>query len=441
MKKPIPIIIFLTAAALLLSGCGINANYRSIERLLTVEALGLDAAAGGVVLSAATGSAGGAPLLLRRGGDSLLSAMEQLQDYADAGQLFFAHTRFLVLGEDYARAGLAPLLDYVERDMHLRTGVLLAVVREQEASALLTAERSGDAASALTAAERDAETRGDSRFTGVRELARDLAEDGAALVCALELRPAEGSVFPEGEGLAVVPAGYAVVRGAALAGYLTGDTARCASLLLGHPGQQRRTVEAAGGRYVLELDAAETKLAPVYAGGAGELRGAGGAEDELTLCGTDGALAGLELRVTLRFAVAERLEPMTAASDTDAAEELCAALEAEIGQEIAAVLAASREYDADFLRLGRALRKHGAELVPAERDGGDGGTGAQERNAGDGVPYGAAETFGEGVGDGLRTSRGPGCFTLQTLPVRVTLRAVLDRGGDISAPVGTGGTT
>ena len=375
MRKTLPVIPIIIFVSLLLSGCGLGggiyANYRPIGQLRPVETLGLDAAAGGVLLSAATGGVGDAPpLLLRRGGDSLLSAMEQLQDYTGQGQLFFAHTRFLLLGEAYARDDLAPLLDYVERDMHLRTGVAAAVLLGGEAAQVLTGAAGGDATEMLASLRRDVLLRGESRFSSVRELAAGLSEDGAALICALSPRRAEGSVFPEGEGVSAVPAGYGILKGTRVVGWLTGDEARCASLLLGHPGVQRRTVEAGGGRYVLELDSVRPSLRARRA---------------------EGRVTGLELTLTVRFAVAERLGPLSGEPDTELASALCAAAEAELEREIRAVLGSSRALDADFLRLGRTLSAAGSELSPTEAE------------------------------------------------VAVSVTAVLDRGGDVAAPIRTGG--
>ena len=111
------------AAALalsLLSGCGLSrgiySNYRPLEELQLVETLGADADEGGVLLSASAGTdaAGGGAVRSARA-DALVPGLEALQDRAVRGQVFFAHTQYLVLGQGFAEAGVGgPVLVYAE---------------------------------------------------------------------------------------------------------------------------------------------------------------------------------------------------------------------------------------------------------------------------------------------------------------------------------------
>ena len=128
----------------LLAGCaggGIYANYSAIEDLQLVKTLAVDrAGAEGTALTVSTGSgAGKASLVVRGEGGGLLEAIDALRDRTPRGELFFDHTRFIVLGEDYAAAGIRALLDFTERDVQLRLGTELFVLRGAEAGPLVTA--------------------------------------------------------------------------------------------------------------------------------------------------------------------------------------------------------------------------------------------------------------------------------------------------------------
>jgi len=139
----IRLIAFVLGAALLLGGCrhadGIGGNYREIEDMLLVQTLGVDTCGGGVRLTVCADQPAetAAPLLLSRGAESILQAMDASQDYAARGTLFFAHAREIVLGEDYAASGIAPLLDFAERDVQMRLETDLYVVRADTADALI----------------------------------------------------------------------------------------------------------------------------------------------------------------------------------------------------------------------------------------------------------------------------------------------------------------
>ena len=162
MKKTIAPIL---AAAVLLSGCGgrggIYSNYRETEHLLPVQTLGLDSAPTGVRLSvscAAPGQGSG-PDIISRDGRSILDAMDSLQDYSAAGQLYYSHAQYVVLGEDYARAGVGEALDFLARDGRMRMGLLLFIARENSAQTLITGpgEGSYDITGALAAAALNAQ--------------------------------------------------------------------------------------------------------------------------------------------------------------------------------------------------------------------------------------------------------------------------------------------
>ena len=133
-------IAYLFLTVLLLGGCALPVHTRELEQLQVIQTLGCDGAPGAVTVSVSSGPdpSGEAPLRLAAEGRSLTKALETLQDASPREELFFAHTRFAVIGEAAARAGLAPLLDHFERSTQTPLTVPLFVVRGGEARQLLT---------------------------------------------------------------------------------------------------------------------------------------------------------------------------------------------------------------------------------------------------------------------------------------------------------------
>ena len=340
------------AAALLalslLSGCslgrGVYSNYRPLETLQLAEALGVDRAEdGGVVLSAAVAKgkddSGGGMLRSRAAG--LVQGLEALQDRAVRGQVFYAHTQAIVLGQAYAEDGVGALLDYVERDVHTRMGTDLFVVRDGAAEALLTGSGEGwDAGGVLRSVRSETQRRGDSHVYSLRETAVDLSEYGAARVCALRLVAAETGDAAASPGLSAVPEGFGVLKDGKLVAFLDGGEARAAGLLRG------------------TLGAVPVEL-PDGSGGAVTLVVRCAAPDLSFTVRADGPL-----RLTVRaapeavIAAAAGGGPVTAPEALDA---LTDALNAILTADIEAVLARSKALDADFLALQRALRLQGAD--------------------------------------------------------------------------------
>ena len=330
----------IAAAALalgLLAGCsagrGIYANYRPIEDLLLVETLGVDfVEAGALGLAAAVekGTEGARAVEARATG--LVQGLAALQDRAGGGRVFFSHCQSFVLGEDYARRRLEGLFDYVERDIHTRMGTHLYVVRGSAAAPLVAG--AADVTALLAAVRSETGERGDSHVFDVRQTAVALSEQGAALICALRL------VQGEEGGLSAVPAGYGILVGGRLVAYLDGGEARAASLLLG----------------VLGSAALEAALP---GGGTATLTVRCGRPDVDCRRGPEGALA-LEIHAApvIELAAAEGGADLT---DPAAVAALTSAVNERLRADLEAVLMRAKAMDADFLGLGRALRRAGVD--------------------------------------------------------------------------------
>ena len=346
MKRSVLVIAALPL--LLLNGCGhsrgIYSNYRNVEELQLVRTLGVDASGEGLVLSAAAGRPqnGTPPAIVRRSVLSVPQGMDALQRRTPRGQLYFAHTQYLVLGQAFAETGAAGILDFVERDIRTRMGASLFVVRGGTAEALITGSgKDWDVSDVLTALKSEMDERGESHVFDVRETAVALSEYGAALVCALRPADTEGSVFALTPGLAAVPDGYGILRGGALIGFLDGAQSRAASLMLGKLGTVTQELpDGAGGKVTAELSCGAPEISLVRA--------------------ADGALC-LSVRAAPTVVIAALDTAREDVLDDASLEALAAESGVRLRRDLEAVLARSRAENADFLSLGRAIRAQGID--------------------------------------------------------------------------------
>lgn len=348
----------LRAAALALAaftlitqtGCslstGIYSNFRAIEHLQIVGTLGLDAAAAGVRLSASGGapSDGEQPAVFENSARDLISAMDALQDLSDNAQLFFAHTQHIVLGRDAAQQGIGTLLDFVERDVNLRMGTELFVLRSGEAGALLRdAAQQGGISETLDTIRRETSVSGASHVYNFRSTAVALEEYGAALVCALRTQDAQDKRQPESEAPAVSADGYGILKGTKLVGFIDGGEAEAVSLVHGNLGNVSRMVsDGAGGTVSLEISRADA--------GVSVVSGSGGTP-------------ALEIRARLGAVVTEKSSDRTELLDAEMLALFSSQLAAQFQQDIASAVALSQKLDADFLALGKPLRLAGETVA------------------------------------------------------------------------------
>ncbi len=322
MRRIIALLLALALPAL--GGCArsIYANYRDIESLEVVQALGIDSGPGGVTVSVATGAdaSGREPLRLSAEGASLDEAMRALSESAGAASLFFSGTGAVVLGEG-AAAETARWLDAMARSRELRLDTELYVLRGARAAELVAGKSAPeDVFAALDALAERMRRSGAGRVPTCADAARALTGSGAALAAAIEL-----------EGGEPVPAGYAALVPGGPAIFLTGAAARGTGIFLGGPGAE---LTALPGGVVCELAGVETELNPVWA--------------------RDGSLARLEVSAAARAMVTEAPVGLDLGSA-----ETAAALEGELAEAVRgwleAALAACAGSGADFLGLGRVV--------------------------------------------------------------------------------------
>lgn len=343
MKKILPFILILP---LFLSGCekagDIRENYREISQLQLIQTIGLDGDSQGLTLTVASGKQtdGSPPAVISRDARTVVEAINSVQDYDAAEQVFFAHVQYAVMGEEYAKDGLGHILDFIERDVRMRLGTDLFILKGAEAKELITGPGSDNfnINSVLDAVKRDVNYRGDSHVFSIRETVRSLGETGAALVCALRCVNTEGTVFMTEPGLSAVPDGYAILKDARLVGYLDSRDAEGASLLMDHLGAAALSVDdGSGGLVTLEATGSSVSIKPQW--------------------GPDGTLACIAVEAELKAAVAE-MSDLSAPLETG---EYISALESTLSQDmkkrLISVLDASSRLDADFLNLSAVLRR------------------------------------------------------------------------------------
>ena len=324
------------AALALLSGCASLLHPRQVEDLQLIQTIGFDGGIGDMTVSVSSGEASedavSAQLAAR--GASIQTAVQRLQDFSPREELFFAHIRYAAVGEDCARGGITPILDYFERGTQTQLSVPLFVVKGESAYTLVAANGGeNEITAALSSLEADTKRQGSARCFTVLEIASRLNRSGAALACAIAPTAPERSV-PEAEDGATLAleAGYAVFRGETLCGFLDTDAALGADLLLGFAPQASYVLpDGSGGTVTVQLHTAKASLSPVRNGGETAVR----------------------IAVRVRAGVTESSGADTA--DAEMLARLEDGLSRAVAAQIEAAAEASKALDADFLELWRVL--------------------------------------------------------------------------------------
>ncbi len=340
MKRFLPTLYILCAAALL-SGCrggNVFSSHRDMERLRLVQTFGLDGGGQGVTVSVSTGVGlnDAPPLVMTASGAHIETAVQRLQDCSPEDELFYAHVRYILLGEDTANGNVERLLEWVERSpaMRMETPLLLVRGRAAEAVAGTTGEHA-DITERLASLEREEQTRGRHIHT-LREIAAALTERGCALCAAVCALPADGTVITasEAEADALIPDGWAVLRADGPPVFLPEGETLAAELLTGGV----RGARVSAGAYVLDIIRGEASIT--------EQR------DEA------GVLEGLSVRCELHAGVLE--------GPRGAADDACAVLAAETEAWLGAVIGRSQHMACDFLGLEDAL--HGRKIFTSRKN-------------------------------------------------------------------------
>lgn len=345
MKRVIALTVGL---CLCLSGCvsagTVYSNYRELEEMELILSLGFDAVREGVRLSVSgssgedKGGEGSSQTQITRlatAGTSITTAMETIQDFATKEELFYAHTQYVLMGEDYAKTQLPMTLDYLQGTTGVRTSVPLFVVREDTAERLVTGcgERGSDITTVLNSTLLDSQRRGDGYPFSCNEVIAALNEHNAALLMALKVVPTN-SVEPNAEEDAVspLPDGYAILRDHTIVDYIPQADARGVNLIMNRPGLGGVTVnDPDAGVVTVILTKCKVKLEPIWGG--------------------DGSVSGISGKIKAQVYLRELEHPLEV--DQDAILEL---VSGQLEDWVEHVLQKMSDTEADFLGIGQKLR-------------------------------------------------------------------------------------
>ena len=328
---PLAAILFLCAGC---AGREAVGEYRELDQLVLVDALGVDRRGEGLVVTAAASSEDG-PIRLRAGADTVRRALAELQSYTEKQFMFYGHTRHLLLGEADAGACLERCLEFAERSDEVRLDTWLFLVRDGTAEDAVTNPSADSVGDLLDALVKDVELLSESRVFTCGETAEALAERGCALVSAVRLTEAE-NIVPEDKRLTLLSAGYGVVAEGRLAAWLDTDLARGANLLMDCPGGD--VIEAPDGRggvFAVRLTGSKARFLPEY---------------------RDGEPVSLHILLELRCSLAELSEPLDL-TEGETLREMEAAIAAVEGARVDRVLCLSQALGADFCGLGDGVRR------------------------------------------------------------------------------------
>lgn len=340
----------LLLGLLTLAGCSpsgsIYKNFRAVEDLQLVQTLGFDWADGEITVTVSSGEETEKlpSSLLTATAPDIPQAIELLQDWSAREDLFFAHIRYVLVGEEAARQGLETLLDWFERGIQTRLDLPVFVVEGGTARDLICTGENElyEITAVLLSLERDVERRGKSWPFTLRQLAARMGRSGAALCTSVRMAETAENVPSAKEAVTALETGFAVFKDWKLAGFSGGEAAEGICLLLNRAGAGNILLPGDGeGLMTLEMSGGKTKL-----------------EAEWDEKGRPRLTVGCSCSASVVSAAPGRLPhgALLPLLDRQLQEWVAVRLEA--------ALALSRETGADFLELGRRLGREG--LSPEE---------------------------------------------------------------------------
>lgn len=246
----------MLAQCLLLAGCTGLPRPREMGEMALLRTVGVDAVGEEIVLTVSTGPrAAGVdgekeePLVLKGEGESLSAAAFALGQKSDR-TVFFGYVDNLLLGEGTQQ--VFDIFGWLARDGELSLGGNVWLLRESDAArAVEDGGRSG-VEGRLSALEQDSKLGHAPMIRTAREVYAALLDKGCAFLPVL--RPGEE----------LTPAGYGVLRGEELAGYLEGDAARGLELLAERPMAEIIEVSLPKNRISLKLTGAQLDCRPIF---------------------------------------------------------------------------------------------------------------------------------------------------------------------------------
>lgn len=266
--------LFLMPICLLFStGCAkssLFSNYRPIEQLKLIHAIGFDAHEEGLELSICGGEQGeeGQSLIrLSCTGKNISDCLGKLQNYSEKFELYFAHTRYVLVGENYAQQGLGDVMQYLESSEQLRSDIPLFIVKGGKAKdAVMEAGGKKEGIhDVLEAVIRDCDRQGMGFPFTCGDIGSFSAEYGSALACALTMnKTKDTNPSAEDEEVTPIAAGYGVIDYGTLTAFLSADASRAVNLLIGELGTGGVTITVDGQPVSLRFTQCKSSLTPTF---------------------------------------------------------------------------------------------------------------------------------------------------------------------------------
>lgn len=228
------------------SGSGLLPRARNIADMKLMRTMAADDGGEGQVTVTVSGnvqkdSPNGStrpPILLTQSGQTVFGTCVRLKEDSE-GVLEFGHLAECVVGEDYARAGIEELCDYLERDVSMRLETKLFVVRGETGESALRGAGSEHTAitDSLFSISQNPSFGGKYWPYTVREYVSGQEDNGLSLLPVLKLEdnpdydPEHPTAQPE---KTVRLAGLALMEEDKLTAYLTEEESQGVSLLTGN---------------------------------------------------------------------------------------------------------------------------------------------------------------------------------------------------------------
>jgi len=340
MKKLIYVTIII-CILVSLSGCGsMRKQYRRLEQMLVVQAMGLDNEENGVRLTLASAADSNKKAICLSGsGKTISAALERIRNYSFEEDIFCAHVSHVLIGEDAAAAGIDDILSYICHSPELRIDLPLYIIKEGRAEETISGIGVSDkGVTELMDSIRSAmEHRGDGNVFTAAEVLGSMERSGSALVCAIEYTTASEKSPEEGEELKTAAVyGYGVLKNHKLVKFIDSRDAVAVGFLLGKPGICEIEVQDNDGHTItLEIDSGSARIFPVW--------------------NKSGYLKGIDVQANVSASVLETTGRGADFDNAKYANYLVAQLEQELSERIGNVLRLSKTLRADFLDLAGKL--------------------------------------------------------------------------------------
>ena len=247
----------LTVSCLLLPGCGSLPYSREMGDMALLRTMGVDLLEEEVRVTVSTGprvrglqGEQQPSLVLSAQGASLSGAALELQGMSES-YVFFGYVDQLLLGEELARQGVEPVLDYFARDVELGLGAQLWLVQGASAEEAVRSGGEQGVEGRLSTLRTDGEMGIAAITRTAGEVLSDLLEWGSAYVPALVCAEEE-------EAASLRESGYAVLKEGKLAGFLEGEAAAGLELLTGRTSSDVLEVLASGELVAVRVTGVDT---------------------------------------------------------------------------------------------------------------------------------------------------------------------------------------